>query len=47
MLKLVFVSIELLSSSADVSIVNEDVTECVLCEKGEDCEVCEEEEEEK
>jgi len=45
-LKLVFVSIELLSNSAGVSIADEDVTECVLCKEDEDCEVCEEEEKE-
>jgi len=45
-LKLIFVSIELLSSSADVSIINEDVTKHVLCEEDEDCKACEEEEEE-
>ena len=43
MLKLVFMLIELLRRS-DTNVVNEDVTECVLCW---DCRVCEEEEEEK
>jgi len=46
MLKSVFVSIELLSSSAGVSIANEDVTEHVFCEEGKGCEVCEEKEKE-
>jgi len=45
-LKLVFVLIELLSNSADVSIANKDVTEHVLCEEDKDCKVCEEEKEE-
>ncbi len=46
MLKLVFVLIELLSSSADVSIADKDVTKHVLCEEDEDCEACKEKEEE-
>ncbi len=46
MLKLVFVSIKLLSSSVNVSIADEDVTEHVLCKEDEDCKVCEEEEKE-
>jgi len=46
MLKSVFVLIKLLSSSADVSIADKDVTEHVLCKEGEDCEACEEEEKE-
>jgi len=46
MLKSVFVSIELLSSSAGVSIADEGVTEHVLCEEGEGCEAYEEEEKE-
>ena len=46
MLKSVFVSIKLLSSSANVHIADEDVTEHVLCKEDEDCKVCEEEEKE-
>ena len=39
----VFVSIELLSSSAGVSIADGGVTGRVLCEGGEGCGACEEE----